>query len=116
MYVDSRWAADDSRVEPGAALQLFITLGDQQDVERAAVLRSFASAAEGAAAATHYFDAGGRKHPTMDEAPFCRPTGANMTQSRAIAAKALVCITRWVRGVSATRSGDAALTAVASSN
>ena len=94
LYVDSRWEADDSRVEPGPALQLFTTLGNQQAVERAAVLRSFASAAKGAAATTHYFGAGGGKHPAMDEASFSRATGANMTQSRTIAAKALVYITR----------------------
>ena len=94
MYVDSRWEPDDSRVEPGPTLQLFTTLGDQQAVERAAVLRSFASSAEGAAAATHYFGVGGRKHPAIDEASFCRATGANITQSRTIAAKALVYITR----------------------
>ena len=62
MYVDSRWEADDSRVEPGPALQLFTTLGNQRAVERVAVLRSSASATEGAAAAaTHCFGAGGGK-------------------------------------------------------
>jgi hypothetical protein len=94
MYVDSRWEPDDSRVGSGPALQLFTTLGNQQAVERAVVLRSFASAAKGAAATTHYFGAGDRKHPAMDEASFCRATGANITQSRTIAAKAFVYITR----------------------
>ncbi len=94
LYVDSFWEADDSRVEPGPALQLFTTLSNQQAVERAAVLRRFASPAKGTAAAPLYFGAGGRKHPAMDEASFCRATGANITQSRTIAAKALVYITR----------------------
>jgi hypothetical protein len=94
LYVDSFWEADDSRVEAGPVLQLFTTLGNQHAVERAAVLRRFASPAKGATATPLYFGAGGRKHPAMDEASFCRATGANITQSRTIAAKALVYITR----------------------
>jgi hypothetical protein len=93
MYVDSRWEADDSGVEPGPALQLFTSLGNQQPVERGAVLRRFAFVAEGAATAL-YFGAGGGKQPAMDEASFCRATAANLTQSRTIAAKAIVYITR----------------------
>lgn len=88
---DVRWEPDDRAVQAAPVLQLFTSLGHEPLV-RAAVLRRFARAGVREEAA-FYFGVGTTPRG-MDEASFCRSTGARLTQSRTISEKALVYITR----------------------
>ncbi len=91
-YQDAWQERDDSEVISGHVLQLFTTLGVRTPVERGAVLRRFADRRDGEATVVSFGqDARWR---AVDEASFREAIGASLTQSRSVAARALVEITR----------------------